>query len=1048
MIGHKVVYEDENGIPMNHWDESSNMSYNNTNSGLNSDNAQDAIDELAGFKKDVALTSFKTQLDIDGETLIVDYDTIKNYKGEIPLYPTQVSYQDETVRIEDFKEYIYCHSNQPIDWNNYNVLNYKNPRFWVVNKIIEIDKLSDLPTYETDNTYKRTITGESRSEYYMWVGTGGDINDGTYQTVLGHIKTLSNTSSLPTSKATANCIYKIGTLCYIWIDNPLAQNVLDNYETFNASGYSLDIAKASSGSVVSIAVTKNAIYYKQSSLWSKTVPTSGYVYYASRSLDPNNATFKTFSNPVQVDLDTEDVPQQSIPTNDYLQALRDQFDTINADYIKHGKIVRRYLQAAIDYASGQQANLKFPNNETFEITLECPNPNLSAVEYMEIGLTLKEDSVIDLNSSTIKCKVNYQEKYNIVYIPYFAKGAILKNGNIIGDKDGHYGILNYGLSQYNYALFVEAERSTVHGLKIGDVFGDGVYLQSPYTWGNATGYNIATNRFVEGSVNNFGVFTQGSNTGVYVTPLLNATKTLNAITSAMNGSRKTTRLFQAKDVNICLKPTLDITQLTYVVNPEVQIYFYAGNSESNFIKKISVRLGDAGFKVPVVEGTDVYYRVAMEAEAPIATALDATVVWASGAIWQYGATISHCEIYNCGRNGMVPTSLRNLVITDCYIHDIGGNSNQVGIDFEGSSYIDGYVTVRRTRFANIGALSIALAQGCHYIIEDCDLGSIGGNNPDVHISNSTIRGIVSFNPKPSANVNTVAKNSIDNCLILGKSICAYNTLVKNCVIPNTITDIPDARTKMSNIKNAMPVYEYCTFKGGYILLGQYRYCKFNAVALRLDGMTNSEFTFDNCEFNVRRIETPVRGAYPNISIRHSVLNFINLGTDAEAHRLRDLTLNEFTNNVVNFADSRNVATSAIIGCQIGSHCIIANNVFNTNAKYIATLGIKDLASKNPGNVIIKDNILNTQSALTLLNVVNSLMSADSALNPTDSDKNVKVVYTLENNVFNCDANVALQAFAIATTVVYSKIILRNNIVTNETGTVVNPTPENVDIITL
>lgn len=448
--------------------------------------------------------------------------------------------------------------------------------------------------------------------------------------------------------------------------------------------------------------------------------------------------------------------------------------------------VRRFIQDAINFAGSIGTQLVFPKDKTF-------------VVHIDRSISLPPNFTLDLNGSTIQA---FPHKFNgtdVVVVPFGSQNVTIKNGSIFGDNN--HRVITH--SEYNFAIHVAETNCHIKNVKAGHVAGDGILVLGNNGWNHLkavlpstlvrgtinTDSDSLTHEYVSGA----GTFTSGSSNSI-------ATRYLN-----INYYKATLAPRIAAKCSLVPRPTLRIPDLSYKVSRTYKCVYYslnanAGNSPTDSDYTFISHQGGLtwGDQLIIPDGAT-HFRLVFDLDKSMDgtnvfndSSSSAFVIWISLVSPIYGVHIDNCEILYCGRNGINPTGARKIVIDKCLIHDVYGTNNCVGIDFENTSYIDKDCIVRDTKIWRCGSRyqynpphsagnggSIALAQGSHYIIDNCEFDGIWGGNEDVHILNC-ICGSIKLSARGGVNVLGV-KNTVDNCIVSG-SIKAYNTIVKNCEI--------------------------------------------------------------------------------------------------------------------------------------------------------------------------------------------------------------------------------------------------------------------------
>ena len=90
----------------------------------------------------------------------------------------------------------------------------------------------------------------------------------------------------------------------------------------------------------------------------------------------------------------------------------------------------------------------------------------------EEQLIVDNNTILNLNGSTIKAKPNSADYYNIIMIDC-KHNVVVENGVIIGDRDGHTGITG----EWGYGVYVHASNDVlINNLNISKCWGDGIAI--------------------------------------------------------------------------------------------------------------------------------------------------------------------------------------------------------------------------------------------------------------------------------------------------------------------------------------------------------------------------------------------------------------------------------------------------------------------------------------------------------------------------------------------------------------------------------------------
>lgn len=448
--------------------------------------------------------------------------------------------------------------------------------------------------------------------------------------------------------------------------------------------------------------------------------------------------------------------------------------------------VRKFIQDAITLAGNYSSKLVFPKNKTFVVDVAQ-------------SITIPANFELDLNGSTIQAFPHTFNGTDVIKIPWGSPNVTIKNGNIFGDNNRRIVTHN----EYNFGVAIHETNCHLKNLKIGYVAGDAIRVNGDGAWNFLK--VVYPSSFTRGVINT----DSSSSTYEYVpnAGTFTAVNSNSIVTGYLDISYYKNTLPPKKAVKAYLapRPTLRIPDLQYYVSQTYKCVYYSYDSTNNTYTFISHEGGKRWGDILSPPSNATHFRLVFDLDKSkdgdatvFGTGKDAFKLWISLISPIYGVHIDNCEILYCGRNGINPTGARKIIIDKCLIHDVYGTNNCVGIDFENTSYIDKDCIVRDTKIWRCGSRyqynpphskgsggSIALAQGAHYVIDNCEFGGIWGGNEDVHISNC-ICSTIKLSARGGVNVLGV-HNTVDNCIVSG-DVVVYNTVVSNSSMECGYTD--------------------------------------------------------------------------------------------------------------------------------------------------------------------------------------------------------------------------------------------------------------------
>lgn len=416
--------------------------------------------------------------------------------------------------------------------------------------------------------------------------------------------------------------------------------------------------------------------------------------------------------------------------------------------------------------------VSFPMNSTIEVIDICdglrPNNN-----YKPTLLFLRSNTIYDLNGSTIKIKSNNYIGYNILLLELLDR-TILKNGNIIGDKDTH---LYDNTSTHEFGcgiLFYGSKKSKLQNLNISNMTGDGCYMSGIISYYSK---NIQQSDMIEGTIDN--------NTG----------EDTNGIGYRLTKFIELNSLLNSDDINKGL--SLNNKLILFPGNPwgygsagqfskkEVTVLFY--NESYTFISAI-----DSLIIQPINIPQGAYYIKYYFPNTDMSSMTDQLMMLRIGELSEE-CFVDGCDIGYCRRQGCTVAKSINSGIINSIIHDIKGTLPQSCIDIEDGEHATQSIIVENNIFKD-SPVGVVCYDGSYHTINKNYFNKL----------------------KYPLSINASAGVSINNCTIIGGDIVSLsahttipsylpqNLIINNINIINPNRVVIDGSTYFSGgvIKNA------------------------------------------------------------------------------------------------------------------------------------------------------------------------------------------------------------------------------------------------------
>ena len=560
-------------------------------------------------------------------------------------------------------------------------------------------------------------------------------------------------------------------------------------------------------------------------------------------------------------------------------------------------------------------------------------------------LTVPSNSNIELNGANILCGTNSAVSYSIIHVPTESNNVRIHGGKIWGDRDTHIipssTLSNDETHEWCYCIESCGSNVSIEEVEIGGVRGDGINSHSDIEWNHLNPITVFTDVDI-------------SNSGV-----------VNDCTYAISSDYYDITPYFTDCDTFILRPS-DESGVERVFDNLIRVSYF--DESKKFISYEYIRLRDTLNHIPL---NAKYLRITIY--NPSDEYRNVVHWWCMPSTIRRNLIIHRCKIHECGRNGIVPLSIQNTIISECEIFDIFGTNNHVGIDCEGDSYANANVRITKCRIyrgtkdtSNSVHSSICLPQGYHIEIDDCIVDGISGNAIDVSISRCLI-GSDGLNLFNNTVYNILPSRTVTDCEIIGE-FRSEDTIFNNCVFHSGSKNTNDRQ----NAK-----YYNCKFlfdninSTQYLTSGYYYDCyvsflnktnQSNSVFVKSN---HSEiFVFEKCEFHTNGIN-PDNGNIAHVEFINSKMYLMNDG----------------------FNES--VYTDKICGCEIykkgtlaytlslknekGKQIVFEDNMIHTNStSSVINLNTKNI---NVGGIIITGNIVDCEEGDT--NFVYGTLTTDS-----------------------------------------------------------------------
>lgn len=385
----------------------------------------------------------------------------------------------------------------------------------------------------------------------------------------------------------------------------------------------------------------------------------------------------------------------------------------------------------------------FPLNAEIEVIdlYDGLRPNSN---YTPTFLSLKSNTVYDLNGSTIKVKANNYIHYNVISLQLLDR-TILKNGNIIGDKDNH-SYDDTSTHEWGYGvLFSGSKQTRIENLNISKMTGDGCYMGGIISYYST---NVSQADMVKGIINN----TTGEDAdgdGYRLTKFIELSSLLNSA-DINKGLSLNNKLILFAGNSSGYGPAGQFSK------KEVSVLFY--NSSYTFLSEI-----DSIIMQPINIPQGACYIKYYFPNTDMTSMTNQLMMLRIGELSEE-CYIDGCDIGNCRRQGCSISKSINSGVINSIIHDIKGTSPQSCIDIEDGGHTTQSIIIENNIFKN---------SPCGVICYD---GSY-------HTINKNYFHKISY----PISVNTSAGVSINDCTMVGGKVGFSAISTSSAYLPQNLT---------------------------------------------------------------------------------------------------------------------------------------------------------------------------------------------------------------------------------------------------------------------
>ena len=376
-------------------------------------------------------------------------------------------------------------------------------------------------------------------------------------------------------------------------------------------------------------------------------------------------------------------------------------------------------------------------------------------------------------------------------------------------------------------------------------------------------------------------------------------------------------------------------------------------------------------------------------------------------------TIKNCEIFDVNRNGISVTVAQNVLIDNCYIHDIDGlKALTSGIDIEDGFKLNRYITIQNSRFKNCGMYDVVTLGAQDVTVKDCVMLPITGGFPTLVRITSGGDGTKIINCKVYGGTVGVADKAVmSGCQLVDVSLEVSSGYVDNTVMHDSyLRVLPEEACYFTNISiintfnktskevldiNGDPKVEKTISIGGNNEEFQYKfiYPKVTFDNITIDGNdTSKSFAFGNKNTTIRNLNVINSTTRVDIYAKYAenvqcLESEVYIYPQSEGTTIKGLKTNKVVyveNNVSNFL--------TIDGLEMNTESVLSSNE------------MINLLSGNHNNITIQNSKL-TPTTLVGFNAyfvratgsINNFSFINNKLIGTSGDATQNTVYLVGTN---------------------------------------------------
>ena len=500
----------------------------------------------------------------------------------------------------------------------------------------------------------------------------------------------------------------------------------------------------------------------------------------------------------------------------------DFFDVSKRDSLA----LRTFLQNAIDYTAANGNELIFPKNKIFVISIPLASKSdpwygqYSKEVNGSAGLFIPANITIDLNGCTIKAEPNSYKSYKIIYLYCESTNVVVKNGNVIGERDEHT-LSSAGASdEWNYAIEINSTENVIFdNVNVSNVRGDGYTVQGYIQFNHTVHESKKTFKyFTHGTITN-GVITDDETSGTLISPLLKISDYKH--TSYNNYLLPHIYGYQMQN-GFYIKEFPYTTKASFYDNKE------------KFLSEETVRYED-----PVNLPKDaVYVRISFNWDAEDVSEFVGSTKYELF-LMDYSTCsnviVKNSEVFDCGRNGITLVTGGPIIIDNCFIHDIYGTNNKVAIDVEGVGALNGNLIIKNCIISNKGYSGLAIAEGKNITVDNCKFidSGIDGRGYNIYINNCNFKNadirIKCYSLVATKWQSSWSKSVVSNVSANGGLIYVFNSIIDNCsfrtcyasavyFVPGISIIVKNSYLSGDNSYLVYGIYENCNIKSDNIYI--------------------------------------------------------------------------------------------------------------------------------------------------------------------------------------------------------------------------------------